>query len=153
MRVWGVTPLTYASLISLCSSYVPSVWKSSDSGATWSWQESTASFGARGGVASVLTGGTFLVLGGVARGQVYRDVFSTALPTGDPDADGGVVAGILGAAAGLMVFVYAARHLFLWARDQAKRRRDKSAKQLEAVAAAGQGGSALLADMDQHDDH
>jgi hypothetical protein len=121
-----------------------SVWMSSDAGESWSWQESTAAFGARSGAAAVLTSGSFLLLGGVSKGTVFNDIYRADLPQGNPNADGGVVAGILGASAGLMLIVLILRHCINHIRAQPWRRREKAAAELAAATAASQGAHVLL---------
>jgi len=83
------------------------VWLSPDSGRSWAWQESTASFGGRMGAASVQSAsGVWLLLGGVDHGQASNDVFLASLPSGNPSADGGVLGGILGVALGILVALF-----------------------------------------------
>lgn len=109
---------------------------SPDGGQTWRWQESTASFGPRAGAAAVASEGLLLLSGGVHKGRVMNDVYRATLPHGNPDSDGGVVAGILGASAGLIVAFLALRLCLRHVRDQALRRRDKAERDLAAYAAA-----------------
>ena len=121
------------------------VWMSEDEGATWLWQDAPAAFGPRGGVASVLTGGTLIVTGGVSKGNVYNDVFRANLPAGNPNADDGVVVGILGASAGLIVLVLILRAGIRYLKAQPLRRRNKALEELEVANA-----TAALALTGQH---
>jgi hypothetical protein len=127
---------------------------SSDGGVTWAWQESTASFGSRGGCASVLTSGRWFILGGASRGKAFRDVYVANLPQGNPNADGGVVAGILGASAGVVVVVLILRLFVNHIRTQPWRRRTKAVHELAVAAAAEQGAHVPLnTEEEQSDGH
>jgi hypothetical protein len=99
------------------------VWLSSDSGRSWSWQESTASFGARTGAASLVSGDTWLLVGGVSRGVGYADVYAATLPHGNPSNDGGVVGGILGAAMGILVALFLGQKCLDSWRDKQRQKR------------------------------
>lgn len=130
------------------------VWMSESegeyAGEHWAWQESTASFGMRSGAASLLSGRTWLLVGGVSRGLVHADVYRAELPIGNPNSDGGVVGGILGCATGIIIVCLMIRHLFI---SQSEKGEKKLRMQLDAMAREQSGGAVAAAQQDQaHDD-
>jgi len=94
------------------------VWRTIDGGLSWEWQASTSAFGPRAGAASVLSEGVWIMTGGVARGRAFNDVWATNLPQGNPNADGGIVAGTIGAAAGVVIVVLAMKRGVQYYKDR-----------------------------------
>ncbi len=143
-------------LATFCFPPPPTVWLSSNEGRSWQWQESTASFGVRQGAASVISGGNWLLLGGVSKGVARGDVYIASLPAGNPSADGGVLGGILGMALGVLVFVFLIqRCLDSWREKQrVKRMQAHHAIPQDAFAVdAGQGKEMHLHLPEQPPEH
>jgi len=129
------------------------VWMSADKGDTWAWQESTAAFGARMGAASLLSGGTWLLLGGVSRGVGMNDVYAAELPQGNPSADGGVVGGIIGCALALLVAAFLAQKVLESWQEKQRQKRLRAYHSVGAAADAHQPAEPGHVHIQLHGEH